>query len=61
VKTANAMTYEEFKAEYARLFHIYSRYAPDQVGFQIYSGKLADLVDAYPEHELRFDIEEDTP
>lgn len=51
------MTYEEFKAEYTKLFNAMMSYTPDQVGAGHYAEKMADLADAYPEFEDRIDDE----
>lgn len=45
------MTYEQFKAEYVRLYNIMQEYTPDQVGAAVYCEKLATLADQYHEFE----------
>ena len=49
------MTYENFVAEYETLLHRLFDYTPDQVGSHDYCSKLADLVDAHPAFEARYD------
>ena len=49
------MTYEEFAAEYKALVTRLFDYTPDQVGSHDYCSKLADLVDAHPAFEARYD------
>ena len=49
------MTYQEFVTEYERLVKISLSYTPRQAGSKIYSEKLADLVEAYPEFEAIYD------
>jgi len=49
------MTYEEFAAEYEALVNRLFDYTPDQVGSGDYASKLADLVDAHPAFEARYD------
>jgi hypothetical protein len=51
------MTYEAFKAEYAALLARMLSYSIGQAGSNIYASKMADLVDAYPEYEARYDEE----
>lgn len=41
--------YQEFKAEYERLFKLMMSYSPKQAGSGHYAEKMADLEDAYPE------------
>jgi hypothetical protein len=42
------MEYEEFKAEYTRLFKVMVSYTPNEVGSDIYAEKMATLADKYP-------------
>jgi hypothetical protein len=51
------MTYEEFKAEYTKLFGYSMKYSPDQVGSSHFMDKMAALADAYPEYEERIEDE----
>ena len=48
------MTYEEFIKQLESLLRMTFKYNPDQAGFGIYSEKMADLCEEYPEHDLRF-------
>lgn len=52
------MTYEAFKTEYAALVARLLAYSPKQAGAKVYAEKLADLVDAHPEFESRYDAED---
>jgi hypothetical protein len=49
------MTYEDFVVAYETLLHRLFDYTPDQVGSHDYCSKLADLVDAHPAFEARYD------
>ena len=49
------MTYEDFAAEYEALLKRFLAYTPAQVGSGDYASKLADLVDAHPAFEARYD------
>jgi len=51
------MTYETFKAEMRGLLEQAFRYTPGQVGFALYSEKMADLAEQYPEHDERLENE----
>jgi len=51
------MSYEEFKAEMARLLNECSKYTPDQIGAGVFLEKMADLADQYPEHDERLENE----
>lgn len=51
------MTYEEFKKEMQSLLKSSFKYTPDQVGSRIYTEKMADLADLYPEYEERLENE----
>lgn len=51
------MNYDEFKTKYEALVAAMMSYSPDQVGANIYAGKLADLVEKYPEFEELYDAE----
>ena len=53
------MTYEEFAAAYEALVVRFLQYSPKEVGHGIYASKLADLSDAYPEHEAAYDAAAD--
>ena len=53
------MSYEEFADEYERLLKIFLSYPPNQVEQRVYLGKLADLCDANPGFEERYDEEQD--
>jgi hypothetical protein len=43
------MTYEEFKTAYTAAFNRAMSYKPSEVGAGVYTEKMADLADAYPE------------
>ena len=47
------MTYEEFKMTYTEYFYLMMRYSPDQIGSRVYSERMAELSDEYPEFEER--------
>jgi len=49
------MTYEDFAAAYEALLKRFLDYTPAQVGSGDYASKLADLVDAHPAFEARYD------
>lgn len=51
------MTYEEFKAEYTKLFSCSMKYSPDQAGSSYFMDKMAALADSYPEYENRIEEE----
>jgi hypothetical protein len=51
------MTYDEFKAEYTKLFNLSFKYTVNQAGSSYYVQKLAELADAYPEFESRIENE----
>ena len=51
------MTYEEFKAQYVRLFNNMMMYSPDMVGSGMYAEKMAALSDEYPEFAERVENE----
>lgn len=59
VGIASQMTYEQFKAEYTRLFFLMMKYNPDQAGSRIYASELATLADAYPDYEHQLDNEDE--
>lgn len=43
------MNYEEFKIEYTSILKKMMGYTPNECGSVIFSEKMADLADAYPE------------
>ena len=47
------MSYEEFKKAYTECFDLMMKYSPDQIGARIYSERMAELSDEYPEFEER--------
>lgn len=51
------MTYEEFKTAYTAAFTRMVSYKPNECGSVFYAEKMADLSDAYPEHEARLEAE----
>ena len=51
------MSYNEFKTEYEKLLRGMLKYTIEQVGSGVFASKLADLTEAYPEHEARYDSE----
>ena len=51
------MTYEEFKAQYSRLFKNMMSYSPEMVGAGMYAEKMAALSDEYPEFAERVENE----
>jgi len=51
------ITYEEFAKQYEDAFQRGDKYKPDQAGFNIYTEKMADLADKYPEYLERFERE----
>jgi hypothetical protein len=52
------MTYDEFVKEYERLVKTLLSYESNQIGSNVYSSKLADLVDEHPKYEQRYDANE---
>jgi hypothetical protein len=42
------MNYEEFKAEYTKIFDLMMSYTCKQAGSEYYANKMADLADAHP-------------
>lgn len=52
------MTYDEFKAAYIAAFNGMMKYAPDQVGSQVFAEKMAKLSDDYPEFEAQLESKE---
>jgi len=52
------MTYDEFVKEYERLVKTLLSYENNQIGSNVYSSKLADLVDEYPKYEQMYDATE---
>ena len=51
------MTYQEFKAEMAKLLTESFKYTADQVGSGHFTEKMADLADEYPEYDDMLDNE----
>ena len=51
------MTYEEFKNEMQSLLNKSFKYTPDQAGSRIFSEKMADLAEKYPEYEKMLDVD----
>ena len=51
--------YEQFKKEYEKLFNESMKYSPNQAGSKIFTERMADLADEYPEYEERLDEELD--
>ncbi len=51
------MNYNEFKTEYEKLLREMMKYTIEQVGSGVFAEKLADLTEAHPEHEDRYDSE----
>jgi hypothetical protein len=51
------MDYKQFKEAYNNLIESLLTYTPNQVGAQIYSEKLADICEMYPEYEIQIDLE----
>ncbi len=49
------MTYEDFAAAYEALIVRLMAYGPNEVGHGIYASKLADLTEAHPEFEAKYD------
>lgn len=52
---ATALTFEDFTAIYEEHLSKMLEYSIDQVGSGHYAALLAELVDAYPEFEARYD------
>jgi hypothetical protein len=52
------MTYEAFKTEYEKLLAKFLSYEAKTIGSNEYASKLADLCEAYPEFEERYDNEQ---
>ena len=53
----NEMTYEEFKTAYTAAFNRAMSYKPSECGSMVYTEKMADLADAYPEFADRTENE----
>ncbi len=51
------MNYEEFKAEMERLLTRAFKYEPGQIGFGEGAAAMADLADAHPEFDARWEAE----
>ena len=51
------MSYEDFKAQYVRLFNNMMTYSPEMVGAGHYAEKMAALSDEYPEFAERVENE----
>jgi hypothetical protein len=54
---ASLLTYDEFKLQYEKLFKEMNKYDITQAGSNVFAGKMADLVEKYPEFEKRLDDE----
>jgi hypothetical protein len=53
----NEMTYEEFKTAYTAAFNRAMSYKPSECGSTVYTEKMADLADTYPEFADRAENE----
>jgi hypothetical protein len=54
----SGITYDEWKERYEGAIKESMKYAPNMAGSVIWNSRLADLMDAYPEHEARWDAEQ---
>lgn len=51
------ITYEQYKSDMNQLLQAAGKYKPSEVGFVVYSEKMAELADKYPEFDKRLDEE----
>ena len=51
------MNFDEFLAEYRRLFKLMMGYTPNECGSAVYAEKMAELSDKYPEYTERTELE----
>ncbi len=56
-KGINEMTYQEFKTEMQKLLTESFKYTCKQVGSEIFTEKMADLADQYPNYDEMLDNE----
>lgn len=55
--TPTITTYAQFAKAYDGLVHAMLAYTPDQIGSAHFADRLADLVEAHPQFEARYDVE----
>lgn len=53
------LSYDQFKQQYMEAFKNSNKYNLNQVGFQTFTDKMAELADKYPEHLNKLEAEED--